>query len=314
MSIQIPEENFDAVNKVLQETKHIKRHERPTRSDRSFSVTSAESSIPVLDDDPKQSKNKGIAIPKAKPQSHVAHRIAPEPVDVDSETDDNLTENRHGSDAQNEPSKEVLPNPSPVNPTSPPRPPSATNLNHDTVVTNRDPVSTEIKSLLAQQKREIGNIPNPAMSEHQRPGRRKRFLGRATSNISIPSNGSIGLSRASSVDTMNTDGVGTPLEPVQPAKSQGPKDPIVALLGIHDEPEEKDEAARQNLQMTQLGYEDPEVEAWREKIIKKIGGGKDPGNDKAEGVTRVKSTRTVKDVAGFGAQGTGRRTRNGGMR
>ena len=72
-----------------------------------------------------------------------------------------------------------------------------------------------ISSLLAYHQRASSNsnskppAPPSEQQQQQSSRRRRQLLGRAPSNLS--SHG-INLSRASSVDTMNTDGLGTPLE------------------------------------------------------------------------------------------------------
>ena len=133
--------------------------------------------------------------------------------------------------------------------------------------------------------------------------RRRQLLGRATSNISNHSNGSAGaaaaLSRASSVDTINTDGLGTPLDhshnsyPVVVRKTSLD---IPSLKALHyaDLGSPLDaEADKQNLQQcTQLGYEDPDVKAWRERVMRKMGGG---GEEKGEGRRVMRVTGTVVD-------------------
>ena len=175
-------------------------------------------------------------------------------------------------------------------------------------------LTTAISSLLAHHQRESSNPP-PITSEQPHLGRRKRQLfGRVPSNLSARSN-SISLSRASSVDTLNTDGLGTPLEPVHSARISAKvecKNSITAsvLASYSEEMEEKeDEEAKQRLQSTQLGYEDPEAGIWRAKLMKKMGGrGK-------EVEVRVQGIGTVRDEAELGApQSVSRRTRRSGAR
>ena len=86
----------------------------------------------------------------------------------------------------------------------------------------------------------------------------------------------------------------------------------------------EDEEAKQKLQMTQLGYEDPEAEAWRQKLTRKVGGGgvaaaaaaTEGENEKEKGggvEVRIKSSRvTVKDDVGIGEQSVSMRTRRAG--
>lgn len=172
-----------------------------------------------------------------------------------------------------------------------------------------DSLGPAISSLLAHHQRSSAGSAVRSMPEKPALGRRRRqLLGRATSNLSIRSNGSIGISRASSIDTINTDGLGTPLESSTPATGNE-SDSLAALLG-YDEREESRQNPDDYLQMTQLGYEDPNVQAWRERVVKKMGGATELGTGNSEGVgMRVKSIGVVKDVVGKGAQGVAKRTR-----
>ncbi len=69
--------------------------------------------------------------------------------------------------------------------------------------------------------------------------------------------------------------------------------------------------------MTQLGYEDPDALAWREKVARKLGGGSGGANGNGGGDTaagtesssrRVKEIGVVKDVVGSRGP-VGKRTR-----
>jgi len=86
---------------------------------------------------------------------------------------------------------------------------------------------------------------------------------------------------------MNTDGLGTPLEASvstnninnnantktdNQSTSQLEMN-VYSLSNINDDPDRVDEAPP----MTQLGYEDPNVAAWRERVAVKMGGGKVKG-------------------------------------
>lgn len=151
-----------------------------------------------------------------------------------------------------------------------------------------DPTSSSslgpaISSLLAHHQRASTN-PGPSASsssEQPRPYRRRRqLLGRAPSNLSSHS---INLSRASSVDTMNTDGLGTPLESSNTTKFDKNRNThgndradIKPIWSAHQEDPDREEAP---LQMTQLGYEDETVKAWRERVDVKMG----VGHGKAKG-------------------------------
>ena len=189
--------------------------------------------------------------------------------------------------------KGCSPPPSPIPPTEP----------------KEDSLGPAISSLLAHHQRSSANtIARPVSDIPGFSRRRRQLLGRAPSNISTRSNGSIGISRASSIDTMNTDGLGTPLEPNCVTKT-GTNDPFDTLRG-YGELEETPEAVDEHLQMTQLGYEDPEVQAYRDRIIGKMGGMTEieTGNTKRVG-KRMKSIGIVKDVVGKGALGVAKRTR-----
>jgi len=220
----------------------------------------------------------------------------------------------HGKMNSSVPLRELSPN-------SPPKPPfsrtrsqesAASTLDHS----EKDKLSTAISSLIAHHKREPKKVPPPVLSETSRQGRRKRQLfGRAPSNLSTCSNGSISLSRASSVDTMNTDGIGTPLEAVNPAVMKADiKDPLTAsLLASYDEYENVNDNNRENFPTTQLVYDDQEAGAWRERLLNKMnGGGKD---SKGKGTTpKATGIGTVQDTEGVGLQSVSRRTRHAGGR
>ncbi len=150
--------------------------------------------------------------------------------------------------------------------------------------TSSSSLGTAISSLLAHHQRASSN-PGPSGSSSSgqpRPYRRRRqLLGRAPSNLSSHS---INLSRASSVDTMNTDGLGTPLELSNITKSDNMhkkrndiinnnnnnKAEIKTIWSADQEDPDREEPP---LQMTQLGYEDETVKAWREKVDVKMGVG-----------------------------------------
>ena len=204
------------------------------------------------------------------------------------------------------------PRPSPSPPKSAPTAPLSCRKPSD-----QESLGTAISSLLTHHQQRSNSNTVPANSFGvPRPGRRKRhLLGRAPSNLS---NQSISISRASSIDTLNTDGLGTPLEPCISNPTTTINNDTKAttttittttnydhLLHTYD----SDDEARQEINkppMTQLRYEDPEVAAWRERVVKKMGGKEKLREDEA--VRRIKATGTVKDERGSG----GRRTRRGG--
>lgn len=167
---------------------------------------------------------------------------------------------------------------------------------------DEETLGTAISSLLAHHQRMAATIPPAKPSEESKFGRRRRqLLGRAPSGMSARSNGSINMSRASSVDTMNTDGLGTPLEPSTAKTRDEADDSFAVLHGIGEK-----ESVETPLQMTQLGYEDPDVRAWRERVVKKLGG---VGQIDSDAGKRVEGIGVVTDVGGRGPKGIGRRTR-----
>ena len=195
-------------------------------------------------------------------------------------------------DQRRPPLQELSPNSSPTKPHAPnhtipkhPSPPSTTTAQpppettKDSNDTNNDDTTLgpTISSLLSHHvaARSSTTAPNPLPSSTTHPHsplrrRRRTLLGRAPSTHSLPHS----PSRASSVDTMNTDGLGTPLEPPPPTtKSSNAKTESfkTALYDNHDL--DPDRPSDEHLQMTQLGYEDEDVAAWRERVALKMAGG-----------------------------------------
>ena len=139
--------------------------------------------------------------------------------------------------------------------------------------------------------------------------RKRQLFGRAPSNAS-------NFSRASSVDTVNTDGVGTPLEPTRSASTNNKPNGNITMVGTGDSAfdplatyDDIPTVANQDeqLQLTQLGYEDPDALAWRETVERKLGGGM--AVKKEEGRVKMKEIGKVKDLMGKGAGAVGKRTR-----
>lgn len=148
-----------------------------------------------------------------------------------------------------------------------------------------DSLGPAISSLLARHHRSSATAEQPkASSKEDQPYRRRRrqLLGRATSNVSSYS---INLSRASSVDTMNTDGLGTPIENAHSKTGSGQRNLMGGAFGVvYDAERERDpDEVEPPLQMTQLGYEDPDVAAWRERVTVKMGGGVVKGGSNGAG-------------------------------
>lgn len=218
--------------------------------------------------------------------------------------DTNLDISRSTSVPLREISVNSSPKPSPVKSPSLPPPKPVPRLEYE-----EDSLGPAITSLLAHHQRSSAGSVVRTFPEKPALGRRRRqLLGRATSNLSMRSNGSIGISRASSVDTINTEGLGTPLESSNTVTGNE-SESLATLLG-YEEREENHQSPDDYLQMTQLGYEDPNVQVWRERVVKKMGGATEIGTGNTEGVgTRVKSIGIVKDAMGKGAQGVAKRTR-----
>ncbi|KAL8709997.1 MAG: hypothetical protein Q9220_005268 [cf. Caloplaca sp. 1 TL-2023] len=222
------------------------------------------------------------------------------------------------------PLREISPNSSPPKPSASPSKTISTNNTDSlrpqpsTSSTSDPALSSAINSFLAHHQN-IRSASRTAINTNQPPPpnnarrRKRQLLGRAPSNAS-------NLSRASSVDTVNTDGLGTPIELTRSASTVTnnnshltngnsslangfPKqsfsnstadtsmfDPLAAYEdGNGDGAREQCE----EFQMTQLGYEDPDALAWRRKVERKLGG--KVSGDEGEEVVLVK--------------GVGRRTR-----
>ena len=177
-----------------------------------------------------------------------------------------------------------------------------------------DSLNTAISSLLAQHQRDTSRPPRVKVAETTRLGRRKRQLfGRAPSNLSACSNGSATLSRASSVDTMNTDGLGTPLDTTHPAAVRADSNDAMAASLLANFDEEETERTTEKLPLTQLGYEDPEAGAWRERLMNRMEN-RNPGNSGRITTRKAKSIGTVRDTTEAGLQSVSKRTRHAGGR
>jgi DNA replication regulator DPB11 len=161
--------------------------------------------------------------------------------------------------------------------------------------------------------------------EDKNPPRRKRkpLLGRATSHTSVRAlEGPRPVSRASSIDTLNDDGLGTALETAQPTRdnslsrsnsrteqslssmlSGGKFDFLNDKLPAHVEDEDEE---NQEPQMTQLGYEDPDAAAMRAEFLRDAGKlSRKPMKADSSGLL-VGEVRELEDVG----WASGRRTRN----
>ena len=196
-----------------------------------------------------------------------------------------------------------LPKPLPLqerSPNSPTKLKSFTNkLDHEKELLqqaqDREILSDTLQTILSRQKSSssVNNLQRSASSGSARgTGNRRdrRLLGRATSNLSArsginngPFNAQTNFSRASSIDTLNTNGVGTPIEGLPPAPlslslAETGKDErsglTAATLSMHEEllaaDDDEQDPASETLQMTQVRYEDPEAGRWRAKLLKRI--------------------------------------------
>jgi hypothetical protein len=217
-----------------------------------------------------------------------------------------------------EPLKERSPN-SPTKPLAVPIKPN------DQTIQAQNALSDTITSLLTNPK---GQSSSATSSNRPLSNRRDRkLLGRATSNLSTRS----GPTRASSVDTMNTDGLGTPIESIFPGSNKtrikesmtnGTSLTTSALIS-HDElfhnADDDVNEPDEHLQMTQVRYEDPEAGRWRARMMKKIGVGKIRGktdddddddndddkkkknnNNTTDGFSKVSMNNTLQDEGGIG--------------
>ncbi|KAI4144329.1 MAG: hypothetical protein L6R39_004226, partial [Caloplaca ligustica] len=186
------------------------------------------------------------------------------------------------------PLQKITPNSSPPKPSISSKPTTTTDTDPPAPLKHpcQDPaLSSAISSLLThhQNARSLASS-KPTIATTQNPPpprlrRKRQLLGRAPSNAS-------NLSRASSVDTVNTDGVGTPVELTRSAsmisnKTNSIKNNATTTLAAAAADDDnstfdplatyrdEDDAAlmesHDHLQMTQLGYEDPDALAWREK-------------------------------------------------
>ncbi len=100
------------------------------------------------------------------------------------------------------------------------------------------------------------------------------------------------------------------------AKISDAKDPFAQLKAYALEVEERERAARgggEEMQMTQLGYEDVEGRAWRERVVRKMGGEVEVEVEEKEGGEGGRR-EVVKDVGGRKGEGVAGRTRAMGGR
>lgn len=251
---------------------------------------------------------------------------------------DNDSSNTLTAASASAPLREITPNSSPTkplhNPTKDPSPLKTKDPPSAPIQQSHPPSASEdsflgpaISSLLAHHQRANAN-PRPPSDSSDQPRmyrrRKRQLLGRAPSNLSSHShNNGLNLSRASSVDTLNTDGLGTPLELSNPNhnnsnnKTNNSKlnsennipTTTTDFLHIYSASNEDDpDRIDQPLQQTQLGYEDPDVAAWRERVAIKMSGGKvkSPRAEMTPGKSRSAKAR---EESGKGGLGIAKRTR-----
>ena len=121
---------------------------------------------------------------------------------------------------------------------------------------------------------------------------------------------------------MNTDGLGTPIEPSNQSalpsqtvngkpsltKPKDSKDPFATLRAYAEEAEQAESQEGPEVQLTQLGYEDPHVKAWRDRVVRKMGGG-----EELEETSQRRTTVSVVEDLPFGTmKGIAGRTRAAG--
>lgn len=187
-------------------------------------------------------------------------------------------------------------------------------------------LDTALSGLLQQARaaKSRHQSENTTTNDDENPPRRKRkpLLGRAPSHSSARMlEGPRPVSRASSIDTLNDDGLGSALESAHPTRansitrsnsrveqslssmlSDGKFDFLNDKLPTHTEDEDEENQAPQ---MTQLDYEDPDAAAMRAEFLR--GAGKLSGKAmKADSSgLLVGEVRELEDIG----WGSGRRTR-----
>lgn len=273
---------------------------------RTLDLANGEEGAQLIDDDPSSR-----VIEDSPMKKQVLHLDSNGTSDIHTETDSANPDECQDSFAPplgaiSAPLKEISLNSSPKASLSPSKIIAPSSKSATSVQLSDDSLGPAISSLLAHHQRLAATNLTTKLNDDAKIGRRRRqLLGRAPSSLSARSNGSVNFSRASSVDTMNTDGLGTPLE-TPTTHTRDEVDESFAILHGLSEKESFRESIEQPLQMTQLGYEDPDVRAWRDRAIKKLGGACQIDLDTEK---RVEGIGVVTDVGGRGARGVGRRTR-----
>lgn len=263
---------------------------------RDANVNSANGNSRFLAVDERIQNDRGTAIDECQPvgEKTLNDDETPKPEELSRET-------AYSNDLSSTMLKEISANRSPKPLLSPVKSPTRSPKKPLSVYQEEDSLGPAISDLLAHHQRSSAGGVARVISEARPPGRqRKQLFGRALSS------GSLGFSRASSIDTLNTDGLGTPLES---STAKNETDPLAALHG-YGEPDHSQNKSEQHLQLTQLGYEDPDVQEWRNRIVKKMGGMTESETGNSEGAgKRIKSIGVVIDVLKGGTEGVAKRTR-----
>lgn len=189
---------------------------------------------------------------------------------------------------------------------------------------------------------------NDTATAPRRRRHRRQLLGRAPSNLSSShdylqdggnNNPTVSrtVTRASSVDAANTDGLGTPIldhtgtnhstpHKTTTARNDGRGSMFARPSSYHtgwedDDEYDPDKPSDEHLQMTQLGYEDPDVAAWRERVSKKLAAGAGrsragagaggeaaaDGDQDGNGNGKAETSTTSNDTAAAAAAGGGKK-------
>ncbi|KAI1958358.1 DNA helicase [Ophidiomyces ophidiicola] len=157
-----------------------------------------------------------------------------------------------------------------------------------------NPLDVAISELLKQKRNRVKPTTDQEKSTTL-PPRRRRLFGRANSNssaLSVKEPGQVKMSRASSIDTLNEDGYGSVVDLLSSPSGKGQSREAQSFVSEDnlDEAEQKlkdrlslfrkghtHEFVAEKFQfqdaetppMTQLGYEDPDALAMREKFTRK---------------------------------------------
>ncbi|KAJ5757504.1 uncharacterized protein N7511_006198 [Penicillium nucicola] len=167
----------------------------------------------------------------------------------------------------------------------------------------------------AKSRQQSESTPTNEDGSFPQPRKRKPLLGRASSNRML--DGPSAVSRASSVDTLNDDGLGSAIESANPTRDNSisrsnsrVEQSLSSMLSggnfdfLHDRPVHmQEDEENQEPQMTQLDYEDPDAAAMRAQFLKNAGKVSNKKNDRA-GVL-VGEVRELEDIG----WASGRRTR-----